>query len=50
MDNDQDPVECPDCEGFGYITYYVGTYGTSDCSGPAERICHECNGEGVVDV
>lgn len=45
--NDTD--DCPECEGSGWITYYVGTYGTYSCKGPAEKRCPDCRGTGVSD-
>lgn len=44
--NDDDAA-CRSCHGDGVETYFVGTYGTSSCLGPAERICPDCNGTGV---
>lgn len=44
-----DTDDCPECEGSGRITYYVGTYGTYSCHGPAEKRCPECRGTGVSD-
>ncbi|MGX7894969.1 hypothetical protein [Tsuneonella sp. HG222] len=40
--------ECADCEGYGSIEYYVGSYGTSGCQGPASDTCRACNGTGEV--
>lgn len=38
--------DCDTCCGTGRETYYVGTYGTSSCNGPAERECRDCDGTG----
>lgn len=38
---------CPECDGQGVQDFYVGTYGTSSCSGPAERTCPDCLGSGL---
>lgn len=48
MDEPEDEP-CPECAGTGVLTYYVGTYGTSRCNGPAERTCEDCGGTGVVE-
>lgn len=37
---------CTECHGTGRTTYYVGTYGTSSCKGPAEQTCERCEGSG----
>lgn len=49
MDDDQEPVECPECGGFGVIETFDGTYGTYDCFGPAEEECERCDGTGEID-
>lgn len=38
---------CEQCGGEGRETYYPGGYGSYYCSGPAERTCTNCHGDGV---
>lgn len=46
LDDETDEPDCETCNGSGIETYYVGTYGTSYCNGPAERVCRDCDGTG----
>lgn len=43
-------ILCETCNGSGVETYYVGTYGTYSCKGPAERVCTDCEGRGYFDA
>lgn len=44
---EEEDEPCPECEGSGIISGFIGTFGTLDCHGPSESECWDCNGTGV---
>jgi DnaJ-class molecular chaperone len=45
-------VECPDCEGYGYVNRSCSRHSSSNCDcevRPSTMTCDRCNGEGRVE-